>query len=348
MEQAPTPNAQKILIDLELNHKKYILEIISGKDSMTMNLSSSEDDCISYTRNLTLKDLKDMSQFFALINSCQDFSVNLKKLAEEKKLSLNKKMNKIDLCFTLEYFTQKQLIEISLFIGCGNDSHLEERIKKLEAENKELKKEIEELKKIIEPIQKKFNESVKINRHIFNNNSTILQNNEFDLIHLAIKSRLNKEVKELKKLYQATVDGDGPINFHSRCDNIPNTLVLIKSAGNRRFGGFASEIWESPTSAKYKDDKNSFLFSLDKQKIYSYKNDGNALECYQNYGPCFGCGFTIGVYPHPIQEKKLYTYETYEKSSYNFYGDKNALSESGSGSWIYASEIEVFQVILES
>ena len=139
MEQAPTPNDQKILIDLDLNHKKYILEIISGKDSMTMNLSSSEDDCISYTRNLTLKDLKDMSQFFVLINSCQDFSFNLKKLAEEKKLSLNKKMNKIDLCFTLEYFTQKQLIEISLFSGTGNDAHLEERIKKLEAENKELK-----------------------------------------------------------------------------------------------------------------------------------------------------------------------------------------------------------------
>ena len=341
MEQAPTPNDQKILIDLELNHKKYILEIISGKDSMTMNLSSSEDDCISYTRNLTLKDLKDMSQFFALLNSCQDFSFNLKKLAEEKKLSLNKKMNKIDICFTLEYFTQKQLIEISLFSGTGNDAHLEERIKKLEAENKEIKKEIEELRR-------KFNEGVKINRHIFNNNSTILQNNEFDLIHLAIKSRLNKEVKELKKLYQATIDGDGPINFHSRCDNIPNTLVLIKSAGNRRFGGFASEIWESPTSGKYKDDKNSFLFSLDKQKIYSYKNDGKALYCNQNNGPCFGYGYTIGIYGNSIQEKKLYTYETLENSSYNFYGDKNALSEDGKASCIYASEIEVFQVILES
>ena len=308
MEQALTPNDQKILIDLELNHKKYILEIISEKDFMTMKLSSSEDDCISYTRNLTLKELKDMSQFFVLINSCQDFSLHLKKLAEEKKLSLNKKMNKIDLCFTLEYFTQKQLIEISLFSGSGNDAHLEERIKKLEDENKEIKKEIEELKR-------KFNEGVKINRHIFNNNSTILQNNEFDLIHLAIKSRLNKEVKELKKLYQATVDGDGPINFHSRCDNIPNTLVLIKSAGNRRFGGFASEIWESPTSGKYKDDKNSFLFSLDKQKIYSYRNNGNALYCFQNYGPCFGSGCDIGVLAHPIQEKLLYTFETYENSS---------------------------------
>ena len=348
MEQAPTPNEQKILIDLELNHKKYILEIISEKDSMTMKLSSSEDDCISYTRNLTLKELKDISQFFVLINSCQDFSIHLKKLAEEKKLSLNKKMNKIDLCFTLEYFTQKQLIEISLFSGTGNDAHLEERIKKMEIENEELKKEIQELKKIIEPIQKKFNESVKINRYIFNNNSTILQNNEFDLIHLAIKSRLNKSVKELKKLYQATIDGDGPINFHSRCDNIPDTLVLIKSAGNRRFGGFASETWESSTDEKTKEDKNSFLFSLDKQKIYSYKNDGKALRCHQNYGHCFGYGYTISIDAHSIQEKKLYTLESDEKASYNFYGDKNALSEDAKYSGIYASEIEVFQVILES
>ena len=64
-----------------------------------------------------------------------------------------------------------------------------------------------------------------------------MKENEFNLINLAIKSRLNKEVKELKKIYQATIDGDGAINFHSKCDNIPNTLVLIKSAGNRRFGG---------------------------------------------------------------------------------------------------------------
>ena len=96
---------KKISIDLELNHKKYILEIISEKDSMIMKLSSSEDDCISFTRNLNLKELKDICQFFVLINSCQDFSLHLKKLAEEKKLSLNKKMNKIDICFTLEYFT---------------------------------------------------------------------------------------------------------------------------------------------------------------------------------------------------------------------------------------------------
>ena len=129
---------------------------------------------------------------------------------------------------------------------------------------------------------------MKINQHMFNNNSVIMEENEFYLIHLAIKSRLNKKVKGLKKLYQATIDGDGPINFHSRCDNFPNTLTIIKSAGNWRFGGFASETWESTTSYIYKDDKNAFLFSLDKQKIYSYKGGGKALECCKDWGPTFG------------------------------------------------------------
>ena len=321
-------------IDLELNNKKYSLEINSEKVSMTMKLSPLEEEFLCFTRNLTLKELKEMSQFFFLINSCQDFAMTLKKLSEEKKLTINKKLNEIDLCFTLEYFTQKQLIEISLFSGNGNDSHLEERIKKLE-------KEIEELKK-------KFNEGVKINRHMFNNNSVIMKENEFDLIHLAIKSRSNKEVKELKKLYQATIDGDGPINFHSRCDNIPNTLTIIKSAGNRRFGGFASETWESPTNVKRKDDKNAFLFSLDKQKIYSYKKDGNALECKNDWGPTFGIEpSSIYIGPNPIQEKQLCTNESNEKASYNFRRDNNALSEDGKFEGIFASEIEVFQVIFE-
>ena len=39
------------------------------------------------------------------------------------------------------------------------------------------------------------------------NKSVIMKENEFDLIHLAIKSRLNKEIKELKKLYQASIEG---------------------------------------------------------------------------------------------------------------------------------------------
>ena len=61
------------------------------------------------------------------------------------------------------------------------------------------------------------------------------------------------------------------MNFHEKCDNIPNTLVVIKSNKNRRFGGFTSEVWESDHLGKRKADKNAFLFSLDKKKFIQLK-----------------------------------------------------------------------------
>ena len=188
---------------------------------------------------------------------------------------------------------------------------------------------------------------------IINNNdnnqfikSVIMQKDEFDFIKSEIKNKLNKKIKEIKKLYQATVDGGEPVNFHLKCDNIPNTLVLIKSSGNRRFGGFTSVNWESSSNNIWKDDKNAFLFSLDKKKIYSYKNDGKAILCYKNQGPCFGYGYDIGIEGNPLKEKLLYTYENFQKDcSYKYNGDAHALSEDGKGNRINAIEYEVFQVV---
>ena len=115
-------------------------------------------------------------------------------------------------------------------------------------------------------------------------NSAIMEKNEFDMIHLSIKLRMKKDIKEIKKLYQATRDGDEPLIFHEKCDNIANTLVLYKSAGNRRFGGFTSECWTSKNEAKL--DTNCFLFSLVQKKIYYPKNISYyKIECNPNEGP---------------------------------------------------------------
>ena len=175
-----------------------------------------------------------------------------------------------------------------------------------------------------------------------------MKNEEFDIIKNAIESRMNKKIKEIKKLYQATIDGGETINFHSKCDNIPNTLTIIKSKGNRRFGGFTSNTWES--NLLFKDDKNAFIFSLDKNQIYSYKNDHFSIFCCRGFGPTFGYNeikntWTLGIEGNPIKDKKLYTYES-DSNSYEFYGDKNALSEDGKRNYIYAEEYEVFQILL--
>ena len=141
-----------------------------------------------------------------------------------------------------------------------------EEIINLKEENKKLNKKIEELFEIINRINVK-----NINNEYFID-SVIIEGNDLNLIKQGIKKRMNKNIKKFKKLYQASVDGGDPSIFHKKCDNIPNILILIKSIGNRRFGGFASLTWELPPfSYISKTDENSFLFSLDNIKFIQLK-----------------------------------------------------------------------------
>ena len=175
-----------------------------------------------------------------------------------------------------------------------------------------------------------------------------MQENEFNIINLGIKNRVNKKIKEIKKIFQATIDGDKPSDFHSKCDNISNTLILVKSAGNRRFGGFTTIPWSSEENDKCLEDKNAYLFSIDKQRIYSLKGNKKAVYHYKDCGPCFGNESCWDFYMsgYCIENKTCYTNESNSNSSYNFNGDNNALSESN-GSYIYLAEYEVFQVLFE-
>ena len=348
-------------ISIEQDNTKYLLHITSIGETISFLISFTEDNKTKiFLRKLTLKEIKDRDslQIF-LPYSCKQFIEFIKTLSDSKQLSLFKKENIVFIEFSTEILLKKRFIDIELFPEDKNfDSIAKELYRELslnyqilKKENEEIKKENAELKKKIEEhdieikeIKKMLNPDFNIDKLKIGNKSVIMKENEFDMIHLAIKSRLNKEIKELKKLYQASIDGDGAINFHSRCDNIPNTLVIIKSVGNRRFGGFTSVQWSSPSSAEWKDDQTAFLFSLDKKKIYPYKKNGKAIKNYKDYGPYFGDGTDLCISYHGIQQKHLWTNEPSSNPSYEYFGDKNALSECN-GSWISAAEYEVFQVI---
>ena len=156
---------------------------------------------------------------------------------------------------------------------------------------------------------------------------------------------MNKEIVEIKKLYQSTKDGGDVTQFHKLCDNIPNTLVLYKSAGDRRFGGFASQCWNSNKTCV--EDKNCFLFSLDKKKIYFPKNNNFEISNYSYYGPSFICAdsYIIRIIGNALTNKNL---KTNEVDHYDIFdGDKNALSEDGEFKGVYAKEYEVFQIIFK-
>ena len=170
---------------------------------------------------------------------------------------------------------------------------------------------------------------------------------ELAMITSAIKQTMNKEIKEIKKLYQATKDGGGdPEIFHQKCDNIPNALLLIKSRGIRRFGAFVSLCWKS--EGKRTIDKNCFSFSLDNKKIYLKKNNYNyEISFYNDEGPniCINGTLFIVIEGNPIKESILRTSENDNRINIVFDGTRNALSEDGNYKGIYAIEYEAFQIL---
>ena len=229
------------------------------------------------------------------------------------------------------------------------NNKIKEEIKTIKEENMKIKQENKTIKERLNNIENKLNSlnkeiiPNKINNNINNKilkvsiDSRIMERDEFDMIYPEIKKRMNKEIKEIKKLYQATVDGYETSIFHKKCDGVPNTLVLYKSAGNRRFGGFTSLCWRSKGENFL--DKNCFLFSLDKKKIYPPKKDYNYCFCYfYSDGPSFviNTSYCIEIDGNAIMQKKLRTNENKFKEFFD--NEENALSEDGSFSDIEAKE----------
>ena len=212
---------------------------------------------------------------------------------------------------------------------------LQNHIINLQEENKTLNKKIIKNNETIENflIKKK---KIKIN-------SSIIENDEFIKIRSLVEEKMYKKIKEIKKLYQASLDGGEPSIFHKKCDNIPNTLVLYKTKGNRRFGGYVSECWKS--KGKFILDEKCFLFSLDRNKFYFSKN-GNyyIISCNLKDGPSFGNKdkYCIKIESNPLNNKSLKTNELFHKELFD--EDINALSEDGKFEGILAKEYEVFEI----
>ena len=251
-------------LDIEQDNKKYFLTMKLKGEELTLVLSDPEE-IVSHTKKKTLNEIKGIHDYFNGLKSCELFCKYLKGSIKNKQLTIIKKEENLCLNFLVEYMFEKKSIELILFPKeknpeelikdlCKEINTLKEKInfiekrdgeenenkklidiiKELKADNEKLKEEIKEMKALIEPIGKRFKE-ININKYTtYNEKSVIMKEDELNFINQAMKFKINKEIKKIKKLYQATVNGDSANSFHSKCDGIPNTLVIIKSAGNRR------------------------------------------------------------------------------------------------------------------
>ena len=88
-------------------------------------------------------------------------------------------------------------------------------------------------------------------------------------------------------LFDSSLNGDSAYEFHKRCDLKYNTISIVETTSGHRFGGYTSECFESPNEYFDKKDNLSFVFSLDKMKIYDVIKGKYAISCDKNYGPYF-------------------------------------------------------------
>ena len=239
------------------------------------------------------------------------------------------------------------------FILKPKSKNSEDKFKELYDIVNELKKENTELKKEINELQKLKQENIQIKEQIkilieFKNKIEA----EREKKHLELDSNIlnddqnkknkikefispNQKIKaELK--YRLTRDGNSFDTFHKLCDNISPNLLLIKDNKNNIFGGFTKVSWEKKDLQK--NDQDSFLFSLNKNKKYYQKHkEYKTIYCYSNCGPWF-YGGDIGFDQNNMSQCKSHGNGDYLDES---------LSTNEAGSFFEVHEVEFYKISFE-
>lgn len=241
---------------------------------------------------------------------------------------------------------------IFIFININKANQLEEEKQK----NDELKNIVNDLIKDKNQTTKTINDLIRWKENKEKNRDEDNSDNEVDShifnkqdIHLISKRIANKRKLKEKNIifnliYRATRDGADANNYHKMCDGKINTVSVIKTVKGNKFGGYTETQIENGNTA-YKDP-NSFIFSLDKKKIYENMNkEGNVIRHYNGYGPYFVGGFIIfdnhlySDYNNYIDERTF---------SYNFFPINEKEYEINNGEKYFSiRELEVFEILLE-
>ena len=230
--------------------------------------NNNENEQLSNQNDIQIFNSSEQNKnLYAKINIIEKENKNLREKIEQ----MNNKINEFNSKNQYYYSSNNNIL-----------SNMSQNIENLKAINEKLIYENNLFKKQINQIN---NEKI-----IYDDSNvgyvegTILKNNE-EIEFLSKKIGENSDKVIFNLIYKATQNSDKAQVFHERCDHAKNTLVLIETSENRRFGGFTTCDWSGNQIEK--NDENAFIFSLDKMKIYDIVPGQSAIACYPNYGPIF-------------------------------------------------------------
>ena len=145
-------------------------------------------------------------------------------------------------------------------------------------------------------------------------------------------------------MYQASRDGFGASDFHSKTNGVQGTLTVIKTINSFIFGGYTEADWDG---YDYKNDPNAFIFSLvnsfNKSVRMNVKQSRYAVLPNSYYGPTFGDGPDIYISDqsntNTDSSSFIYSYEMPD------FGSSSSLLAGGYS--FTTSEIEVYSVPID-
>ena len=287
--------------------------------------------------------------------SLQNSKINISHLNTEKTnqiflifdivyINLKKEEIKIPLKQT-ESYNDKELIKIYQILLSNKYNYIQ-RINTLGRKLIRSQKSLEKYQTLLKRCNSYFDHDMQLKMSFLDLglDTDILESPDHYNFILSIFSVLFSNVINIsfEQLYKASCDGDNINAFHSKCDGVKNTLILIITDDDKRkFGGFTTKEWDK--SNKYKYDDKAFLFSLDLLEFYpildKYRN--KSINCRENfYAPIFGNDLFIfdGFFTSKLNktEEKYFDYSNSKmvKEEYKLSGQK----------YFTVTEMEVYKV----
>ena len=212
-------------------------------------------------------------------------------------------------------------------------------------QNKEisdLKSHNENLKDTVEHLEKYMKNYFELSL----NSNIILKEYEKEniikLLRKGIKLKNNFNIIKLNLLFRASIDGDNNKAIHKCCDNISPTLSIIQTKNNYIFGGYTDHIWDNYSGCV--KTNNSFMFSLNKNKIYNGKKEHAHIHCGITEGPWFCNGSGVQGDNYLKTEKSFQWGLKTNQETWENFNEAEEFELVGGTSNFMVKEVEVFKV----
>jgi len=379
-EEIEDINEYKIYLNkVEFKVTIGILKNISAISFKIEELNSIKIQNYSYKSVYSLDELKNINKLFRVFDTVNEAFNEINEIFKNKKAFLEiKTSNEIILHLNISNFSSKTE-DISLKIikdefnkeineksiakeieqikqNALNDKlYFEQKISTLEKNLEEEKQKNIKLAAIVDELIKEKNELKNQLNNIMGDLGVFKNRKNFDSEIIKKEEEINLLLNRLKMsklyknrkpkfylIYRASRDGDDPMDYYNKCNGAKNTLCVIKTKQNYKFGGYTETVMDFSKGSDVLDPE-AFVFSLDKLKIYeNIRKDLYAIDHCKGWGPIFrGDAFAVC-------DKKFFSYDNHIVGtiSQSNFGNMEHDYELNSGvKYFSIKELEVFRIL---